>query len=820
MQTASAELAAAIEDQERFPAVRVVVDWNNNGLFDHPDGDISSMVVDHTINRGVSTYAPDDLNAGSNGYSSGELTLTLGGGSSPDSGIPAYAFFASSTSPLAGKDLTMLRIEAFTQFNTSQGWQELRVFSGFIREFTARRKARTVTLAANDHLDIVNANVTLPLWAVGTNSPYATWDKGNAGAARSILLSWCWEETLRQAGRLTAPPIRPDALAHWTFSGSLLPSVGRLVDGWATGPYVNLPSFAPEFYDGTAPFGWGLPNTGSTPSTALCTADHAVNVPTFLNTGLPSQTLGASGWFHVDPAGSSSVTANVLLYLEKTNLLDNVTEQDNKARFAFSVAADGTAAGALVSGQPASGSPTYNRADRTTKIATGGWHHYACVVDVTSSGPTWYLYIDGAAVSWDSFSNTAPTMISMSYDTDGYNDDSRTNLCRIVSGVQTHGVTIWSAPTSSGSGRFPTVAQRTLPTLPNGSPMVIRSRSLTELSWIPDTQAANCWETLKTTVGAEYGGLWMDANGTVHIYSRPQISATLSNSVSASVPTFDDSVLGEIELTPRADTKKNSVTVPGRYRNAVEKFVWQSQGALDYPTAVNQPWNVSYPLTNVTAVNQRLTTDSDGVPPGTSDVVDIRTSSASAVKQSNVSALATGGWAFNIRGYNNQRGFTLFGQGNASEPVYLGSYIGGQQPSIFVAGRVYSDIQLIQSTYTNDSDVAIYTKRSYTVPENDWIQTAASAAALAQNLANAYTHGVVQLSDIELPHDPRRELFDVIGITGQETLTGNITAQIVGIDTKASGAGLRDTLHLLVVGVPGGALWDNTVQGWENYWSA
>jgi hypothetical protein len=818
VQTVSPELAAAIAGQERYPAVRVIADWNDNGLFDHPDADITSMVKDHTINRGVSTYAPDDLNAGSNGYSSGELTLNLGGGSSTSSGLPAYAFFASSQSPLAGNDLTMARIEVFSRFETSAGWQELRVFSGFIREFTARRQARTVTVVANDHLDMVNANVTLPLWAVGVNSPYATWNGGNAKAARSILLSWCWEETLRQAGRLTAPPIRSDALAHWTFSGSMLPSVGRLVDGWATGPFVNLPSFDPVGYVGDAPFGWGLPYQASDFSTALCTGSTYVKVPMTNDTSQSPKTLGASGWFYVNPADSSGIISSTILYLEKTNVLDDGTQQDNRARFTLAVAADGSMAAAITSGQPSSGSATYNRIDRTATIGTAGWHHYAATVDVNAPGFTWHIYIDGTAVT-GTVTSTTTTYISLAAAGQGLNDDSRTNLCRYVGSLPAAGVTIWSSTVASGNGA-PTAAQRTLPTLPNGSPMVNRSRSLTEISWIPDTQNANVWDTLKTIVGAEYGGLWTDANGTVHLASRSQIAATLSSSVGAGVPTFDDSVLGEVELTPRADTKKNSVTVPGRYRNCIEKFVWTSQGALDYPTAANQVWNVSYPLTNVTAVNQRLTTDADGIPPGTSDVVDIRTTSSSAVKQSNTSVLATGGWAVNVRGYDNQRGFTLFGQGNALEATYIGSYIGGQQPSIIVAGRVYSDVQLISSSSTNSADVAIYGPRNYNVPENDWVQTGASTAAIALNLANSYVHGVVQISDIELPHDPRRELFDVIGITGAETLTGNITAQIIGIDTKVSGSGFRDTLHLLVVGTPGGALWDNTVQGWESNWSA
>lgn len=822
MLTLPSPLRAAVDSLERTPSLRVVCDWNDNGLYDHADSDITSFVGGATLNRGVSTYAPTDLNAGSNGYSSGELTLTLGGGAAA-TGQAAYELFAGQRSPLYGMDLTNKRVEVFVRFQTSSGVQEQRAFSGRIREFTVRRQARTVTVIANDHLDMVNANVTLPLWAVGSNSPYATWNAGNAKAARSILLSWCWEESLRQAGRLVAPPIRSDAQAHWSMSGSMLPSVGRLVDGWATGPYVNLPAFDPVSYDGTAPFGWGTALTAADSSSAFCTTMGAVIVPTTTNPGNPATSIGLAGWFKVDPAGSSAIASNHILYLEKTNILDDVTQQDNRMRLTLAVSQNGAMAAAATSGKPASGSATFRRADRTTAIGTAGWHHYAAVIDIASTGVTFTLQIDGTTVSPTASSGTATTLdftAAPLAGSGGYPDDSRTNLVRYVGSIPAHHVTVWSALTSSGAARLVQPAQLTLPTLPNGSPQVNLTRSLTELAWIPDVSSVAVWDSLKEQVGGEYGGLWMDANGTVHLASRATISATASASVSAGVPQYNDDVVGEIELTPRSDTKKNSVTVPGRYRNAVEKIVWTSQGALDYLTAISQNWNVSYPLANVTAVNQKLTTDADGIPPATTDVVDIRVSSAAAVKQSNTSTLATGGWAFNVRGYNGQRGFTLFGAGNSSEAIYLGSYIGGQQPSITVAGRVYSDVQLISQTEVNSGDVAIYGTRSYTLDESDWRQTFASCDALALNLVNNYTHGLIQISDIDMPHDPSREMFDVIGLTGPATLTGSITAQIVGINTTLTGSGFRDKLSLIILGTPGSALWDSVVQGWESNWNA
>ncbi|MFB9926329.1 hypothetical protein ACFORO_42450 [Amycolatopsis halotolerans] len=814
MLTLPASFRAAVDSLERSPSVRVVCDWNGTGQYDHPESDITSMVASVKLNRGTSTYSPEDLNAGGNGYSSGELTLELGGGD----GFTAYELFAGPTSPLYGKDLTNRRIEAFAVFATSAGAQEQRIFSGFVREFTVRRKARTVTLVANDHLDISDDNVTLPLWAVGTNSPYATWDSGNAKAARSILLSWCWEETLRQAGRLIAPPIRTDAQAHWSMSGSLLPSVGRLVDGWATGPFVNLPAFEPEFYEGTAPFGWGTALTPGDVSTALCTTKSAIVAPTSANPGNTPTSVGLSGWFKVSPTGDAGTVSNVLLYLEKTNLLDNVNQQDNRMRLALAVGQDGSMAAAAVSGQPASGSPTFRRADRSTKALTAGWHHYAAVFDLSTTIAI-TIQIDGVTVSPTSTGGTANTLDFAASGSGGYPDDARTNLARFVGSLPSHHVSIWSAPTSVGAARFVQPSQITLPKLPNGFPMVQLTRSLTELSWIPDVHSVGAWESLKEQVGAEYGGLWMDCNGTVHVASRATISATASNSIGPNTPQYDDSVVGEIELTPRADTKRNSVTVPGRFRNAVETVVWRSQGALDYPTGINQSWNTSYPLSNVTAVVQKLSTV--GVtPPSNTDIVDVRLSTASAVKQSDNSQAAWPGWAFNVRGYDGQRGFTLFGQGNTTEAVFIGSYAGGQQASIRVAGRQYSDVQLIQKTQTAQADADIYGTKSYKLPESDWRQTYASCAALALNLVTSYTHGLIQISNITLPHDPSRELFDVIGLTGDATLTGTITAQIVGIDTTLSTAGFRDSLTLIVLAAPGSALWDSVLQGWESNWNA
>lgn len=821
----SAALAAAIADAERVPSYRVICDWNRDGLYNHPYSDISGYVTSVKLNRGCATFSPDELNEVS-GYSSGEVTLELGGqrDTSTEDALTAYELFGGgpNVSPLWGQSTLGVRIQVFVLFQTDDAVEETPLFAGWIRESPVSRKARTVELVANDNTDMVNAQVTLPLWAVGTSSPYATWQNGNPDVTRSILLSWVWEETLRQCGRLVAPPIRSDAQAYYSCSGSLLPSVGHITDGYATGTYVQSASFVPENY-AVSPFGYAVPRLLVRASEGHCNTRDIIRVPKWNydgtgTTGWTPTSVSFGVWVKTDAADTTGDVMSYIMFLESTNLADDVSYEDIRARVVMTVNANGSFASATVDGV----NPTTTGFNRADSLATrSGWHYYSATVDISGTPTiTHTLSVDGVQVAATPSSNV--NRITNSFPSQGsVGFGGRTNLVRLVTKLPTCHAQIWTSPITSGPARLVQPGQLTVPTLDNGAPMVNMGRSLTELSWIPDTYKASGWDVLKETVSAEWGALWIDARGTVHILNRPDVNATSVSSIGLDNPVYHDDVVGEITLTPRADTKRNSITMPGRFRNAIEKIVWQNQNAQDYNVPMNTTVSdIGYPLTETTAMIMTYSKDAGALPPP-NDSVNVRVSSATAVKVSDVNSAAGPGWDFRVRQDQDQRSFYLTLIGSVSEADFIGSFSGGQRPSMFIAGRAYSDVQLITSTAIDTEDVARYGLRTWSVEESDWRQTSASIDALCANMIVTLTEGTIGISDVDLPHDPCRELFDVIVLANDagEGL-GELAVQIMGIDSTLDSSGFRDTLSLRLLDTPGVARWDSTAAGWETAWSA
>ncbi|MEU1009086.1 hypothetical protein [Streptomyces sp. NPDC005890] len=98
-----------------------------------------------------------------------------------------------------------------------------------------------------------------------------------------------------------------------------------------------------------------------------------------------------------------------------------------------------------------------------------------------------------------------------------------------------------------------------------------------------------------------------------------------------------------------------------------------------------------------------------------------------------------------------------------------------------------------------------YGRQEYTADSTDWVQDAASAAALAKAMRNAGVLPVPVIGDVDVLYDPRIQLGDVVRVVDGTGAALDTLAWVVGIRTAATAdGGVQQTLTLR--GVDPGAL--------------
>ncbi|MFK4069612.1 hypothetical protein [Streptomyces sp. NPDC029674] len=90
-----------------------------------------------------------------------------------------------------------------------------------------------------------------------------------------------------------------------------------------------------------------------------------------------------------------------------------------------------------------------------------------------------------------------------------------------------------------------------------------------------------------------------------------------------------------------------------------------------------------------------------------------------------------------------------------------------------------------------------YGKQQYTAPSADWVQTSTSASALSNAMLTAGRYPVPLLGEVEVLHDPRIQLGDVVRVVDSAGAELDTLAWVVGIrTTHAAGSAPQQTLTL------------------------
>lgn len=809
--TTDAALADAFVSLDRRIVPKIEIDWNRDGLFSHAYSDLSAVIDNVKTDRSTATMLPQEINA-LTGYSSGQLTATLVGRRAEGELLMSELFDPyNQNSPLYNTGSLLLPIRFSRITSTAIGDVSLPVFNGFIRSAPFSRKNASVDITAGDHEDFQGTPVTLPLWAVLTTSQDFAYSQSLQfdGASRPSNIRWFVEELLRQAGRPGVPEPRTDAVAYHTCSGSMLPTVGDRVDVNQL-PRVTVanPNFSNSVAWVDGPFGLVQDKLFTTYNTYSTSAP--VIVPT-VSSGVSPVSIGFS-MFALGGFTGNYTEQHFYLedYISATEHLYPTTWEDPEiysgnlwirvySNGNVEVHVDENFAGM-------SGGSRYRVWNYTSPtLATDSWHNYNIIMKFTSTSMTPELRVDGVVKTLTA-SGSNPAMsgyrfrtVTLPYQNGGtISGTGRSNVVHSFNQIPHCHVQWYVGDATLAYNSH----QSDIRVQPNGKPYSVIGDLLAEIAFVPDVQQAGAWDTLKDIMTAELGILWIDEFGTVHVAARSTAQNITVPLLLASISLTDDQ-LDELVVLPTSDSKRNTIVTTWGFAGELEGIVYQQSSPTERPVGLLDSVSSIQPLSGVTGVNPVVTAISATAPTG-DPLQSLWFGQASAIKISDITVQATGGWGFNVVLGSDSRYVNFVWSGNSNEDIYLGAYIGGSQADLYVAGRYYSDVTSSVTSYKDAADVATYGARILQIGGNSpWFQVAASAQAISNSLLLDTVHPAPMVENIQVPSDARRQLFDIIRIVNDVGSSGVLFGQILSKTTSDDNTGAStDTLTLRIVNTP------------------
>lgn len=164
MLSSTAEADQVIESSHREFTPRLLVDWNNNGQFDHPLSDLTHYVESLETDRNLQGSAPDELTL-IQGASAAVMKATIGGTYNYMPMISVFSVY-SSRSPFYGKHTLGVDVDFKLEVETALGTVSYPQFKGFVRSIEPDRSTGEVDIEFMDRVEILRKPVDFARWAV------------------------------------------------------------------------------------------------------------------------------------------------------------------------------------------------------------------------------------------------------------------------------------------------------------------------------------------------------------------------------------------------------------------------------------------------------------------------------------------------------------------------------------------------------------------------------------------------------------------------------------------------------------------------------
>ena len=784
----------AILSPERSFIPRVLVDWDNDGNYDHPLSDMSPYLKTVTTRRSLRGSAPEEILL-IEGASAAELDVRFSG---MYGDLPLYKVFSpyQPDSPFWGIDTVGVEVTYEIGVVSDSGIVWYPQFVGQIRETSPDRGTGYVTITALDRVEKLRRPIQIPFWAM------YEYHRTVLGRVEGQLVGseWIIDHCLK-ASDISPTPYRPATREE-----------NGLADDDATGPQL-----------------WVSGVGGWVPSIGWVNNYPEQEFPDTEVTG--AEMYEQEGWPHPDVtdgvrpmnlAGVGSGTDETLVFSALNR------QSMNKAGIqvaGFTLVSRGT------NGDYYKTAPDFkvmnidlgDGCDLELWIGDTGkfwsvWKSQSPVQSVTSPKVTIPLTGDAhrMIVVWDAFhASGAKVWIQAGTNTSGVDwTTTSTVLSNPSQGDNLKGF-VWIYRKVPMQDVFWTSTNFVSSSIELMVPWSGRQatyaasldRGLNRLSFQPDVNGTDAWDVISQVVGAEFGAAFWDESGIFRFWNRETIQDKSTDIVRE---VHLDDLIG-LGITNTLDSVRNIWTLDADRKMAVFNTVIDADTADQFyvPATTNRIFRLWYD--NVANIDPGQVTRYTS---GTWDewvnfgyVVQWFTGTVWEERADFVSGI-------DIRCYLNAFGEVVVDIWNGYNfPARLA--ISDTQPAFRVRGTYLQD-QGSQALSVKDTGSIERFQGRNMLLNSEWHQEFSNNAGLLDTMLNRTSYPVPTTTQVSMAGDPRIQLADALRIVDPDGFGEQFDVQVYSIDRVFDvDTGLTDTYSVELSRRPAG-IWDDPIMGrWD-----
>jgi hypothetical protein len=804
----------AILAQERQFHARVVVDWYNNGLYNHPLSDVSTYVASASTDRALKGSAPEEILL-IEGSSAAQLKVNLGG---EYKGMQLPLIFSpyNGLSPLYTQDQIGSEIKYELGIETALGVVWYPQFIGNISTITPDRKRNDVTITALDRVEKLRKPVFLAHWAIidyWTNRGRTLAQLQDTQNVIQTCLQQCDVSAtkFRPAYRpeLNVPDNGLDGVGIFVpFNGGIMPTVGWL-DNLQAVEFPATESGGPAMYVSQAAQAHPLSPEPTNRPIALRGTEGTtdgdvlkfwpidrtltkIDGEHMLGMMLMTDTSKASGSWHITAPNTVLLEYRcgygrvIKLWVGANQIWGQLVNENNGFQ-------NITPKLTIPSGQQSV--EIFLKFDTTTQ-----------------SGTRAHLRVGNTSTGWQYISN-------------GWPGDTPADLLQGLLTVY-HRAGMYDVCYSFRNVYGSSAALETS-LWKQAKYAAVLDEGINTLSFNPGVNGKDAWEVITEAVAAEFGSVFWDESG----YFRFWNYNTIKGKQDSPVRTISTDQITGLQITNSLDSVRNIYSVQASKKRSTTGVVYSSPGVETFYVRNNSLTRFKVPVKDVLFMEPRGLIRYTKLPPGT-DAGNTFPQWNEWVTHGYVMQLLYGdGWrepdfvnvTLGVRAWFDKDGFMVVEINNPwSEAARLAvsnqPTVGNadSQPAMKINGTKIIDYDDIALTTSDRPSINKYGARNYEA-KGEWYQEYFNLENLMGTLLPRTVKPIPTTQDITMAGDPRLQLGDTLYLDDNDGFGEQMRVQIYGINREFSvDSGLTDTLTVEMLRPAGVGIWDSSQYGrWD-----